>query len=327
MKAIILNEFGGPEVLLMGEVEMREPGPGEISIEVAYAGMNPADWKDREGHVARFTNPDFPYVLGFDVAGIVADVGADVTRFQRGDRVFACSNHGQGASGSYAEFTLSTENRAALLPPSMEFKAGAALPVAALTAWQALHDHGALVAGQRVLVNGASGGVGSFAVQFARYAGAEVGSICSKRNLDYVQQLGAQTCFDYGSDGVSAALREWASDGLDLIIDAVGFGTLEDPVALLRPGGKLVSIATLLGDGDIEGDAKAAAELGREKIFAIMSDAESGEQLKQIAALLADGSISLPPIEVFSMDRAGAAHAELETGHVRGKLVLEIGGE
>lgn len=327
MKAIVLNAFGGPEVMRTGEVERQSPGPGEISIQVAYAGMNPADWKDREGHVARFTNPHFPYVLGFDVSGVVDEVGQGVTRFQVGDRVFCCSNHGQGAWGSYAEYTLSTESRAARLPDGIDFKSGAALPVAALTAWQALHDRGSLESGQRVLINGASGGVGSFAVQLARHAGAEVGSICSARNIPYVRELGAQTCFDYSSEAVSSALRGWAADGVDLIIDAVGFGTLENPMGLLRPGGKLVSIATLLGDGDIEADTQAAAELGREKIFAIMSDAESAGQLKQIADLLVEGSICCPPIEVFPMHGVAEAHAALETGHIRGKLVLEVAGE
>lgn len=327
MKAVILNEFGGPEVLEIAEVETPRPGPGQMLIQVAYAGMNPADWKDREGHVAGFTNPSFPYVMGFDVAGRVVEIGEGVMNFEVGDRVLACTDHGQGDFGGYAEYVRVREQKSARLPGGLPFKAGASMPVAALTAWQALYDHAGLEAGQRVLIHGASGGVGSFAVQFARHSGAEVASICSARNLDYVRALGADPCFDYESDDMPGQLDEWAQGGLHVIVDAVGFGTLPSPWALLGAGGKLISIATLLGDGDIEGDMKEAAHRSREKIFAIMVDAEAGGPLSEIATLVHQGAVALPPIEVFSLDRVAEAHALLESGHVRGKLVLELAGE
>jgi len=329
MKALVLDRFGGPDQFRLAEMPIPSPGPGQVLVKVAYAGVNPADWKDREGHTAAFFDIQFPYIIGFDAAGTVAEVGEGVTSFADGDRVFTPSDHGQGAPGSYAEYMLVSEARLVAVPEGMSLESAAAVPIAALTAWQALFapDKGDLKPNQTVLIHGASGGVGSFAVQMARIGGARVATTCSAANLDYVGELGSDLPLDYRADSVAGRIADWAPDGLDLIIDAVGGGTLDDPHALLRPGGRLVSIATLVADGDVEADMAAAAEQGVQKVLAIMDDSRVVEELSQIATHLQAGDILMPPVQVFEMADVAAAHERIQTGHVRGKLVLRIAGD
>jgi NADPH2:quinone reductase len=329
MRAVVIERFGGPEVLHIAQVPVPSPGPGQVRVKVAYAGVNPADWKDREGHTADFYDISFPYILGFDAAGAVDAVGAGVTDFGPGDRVFTTSNHGEGVDGSYAEYLLVSAANLAILPDELDLQSAAAVPVAALTAWQALlaTDKGALQAGQSVLVHGASGGLGSFAVQFAKLRGARVAGTCSTANIDYLRGLGADLALDYSTDDLGAALTGWITDGLDLIVDAVGGGTLPGALELLREGGRLVSIATLVQDGDITGDAEKGRAMGREKIYAIMDNQTMREDLGEIGAHLAAGDVVMPPVEVCDMADVRAAHEKIQSGHVRGKLVLRIGGE
>lgn len=219
MHAVIMNETGGPEVLTYGEIATPEPAPGEVRIRVAYAGVNPADWKNRQGMLAAFRPYVFPYVLGFDAAGVVDALGEGVTGFAVGDRVFTPTNHGQGAQGSYAELVVANVDRVAPIPDAMDFRSAAALPVAALTAWQALQHNGGVQPGQQVLVHGGSGGLGGFAVQFAKAAGAQVAATCSTANVAYLAGLGADLVIDYVSDDVTATLKEWAPEGLDLVVN------------------------------------------------------------------------------------------------------------
>jgi NADPH2:quinone reductase len=329
MKALVLDRFGGPGEFRLAELPRPEPGSGQVLVKVAYAGVNPADWKDREGHTAAFFDISFPHIIGFDAAGTVADTGPGVSEFSVGDRVFTASDHGQGAPGSYAEYLLVSKERLAKVPDGIDLQSAAAVPIAALTAWQALHaaDKGALESGQSVLIHGASGGVGGFAVQMARLAGARVATTCSAANLDYVSGLGSELALDYRKDDITGALAEWAPSGLDLVIDAVGGDTLQDPLALLKPGGRLVSIATLVADGDVAADMAAAANLGCQKILAIMDDSRAGEELSRIITHVEVGEIRLPPVQCFEMTDVAAAHELIQAGHVRGKLVLRIGGE
>lgn len=329
MRAIVIDRFGGPEELRLDEVPTPIPAEGQVLVRVAYAGINPADWKDREGLVAGFYEASFPHILGFDAAGTVAQVGHGVIDFAPGNRVFTTSDHGEGVDGSYAEYLLVSAPRLAKLPPQVDLAAAAATPVAALTAWQALvsPERGDLQRGQRVLIHGGSGGVGSFAVQFAAHRGAHVAATCSAANLDYVRELGADCALDYGEAGYPGKLRAWAPGGLDLIVDAVGGDTLPGKLELLRRGGRLVSIATLVADGDIAAETAEAKALGVRKIFAIMDSREAGRELEEIGQLLAAGAVRPPPIEVYPMADVRAAHERIQSGHVRGKLVLEIAGD
>lgn len=324
MRAMIIQQTGGPEVLQLGEVPTPEPGPGQMLIRIACAGVNPADWKDRQGMLAIYQPYRFPYIIGFDAAGVVERVGPGVSTLQPGDRVFTTGNHGQGAWGSYAEYLVTEADRAAPIPLGMSFEAAAAIPVAALTGWQALFDRGDIKAGQRVLIHGGSGGLGSFAVQFARWAGAHVAATCGTSNLDYVRELGAERAIDYRQENIAAAVAAWAPEGLDLLIDAVGSSTLPDGLDLVRTGGTFVSIPTLTDDGDIAASLAAAAPRQIKRVFSTMSDVGCAPLLTRIADLVMSGQVRLPPLQVLPLEQAAQAHQMIQRGHTRGKMVLKV---
>lgn len=324
MYAMIINETGGPEVLHYGEIETPEPGPGELRIRVAYAGVNPADWKNREGMLAAFRPYAFPCIIGFDAAGIVERLGEGVTGFAPGDRVFSPTNHGQGGQGSYAEYAIAAVDRVAHIPPGLGFAEAAALPVAALTAWQGLFDRGAVEAGQRVLIHGGSGGLGSFAVQFAHWAGAHVAATCSTANVGYVGGLGAERVVDYRREDIAGAVSAWAPGGLDYLMDAVGFSTLPNGIDLVRRGGVYVSIPTLCDDGDIPAGMAAGQAKGVRRVFSTMSDIGCAATLTRIAQLLVDGAVKLPPLTEYALQDAAEAHRQIQSGHTRGKIVLKV---
>lgn len=324
MFAMIIRSTGGPEVFEYAEIETPAPGPGEVLVKIAYAGVNPADWKNRQGHLEQFRPYVFPYIIGFDAAGVVAAVGEGVTDFAEGDRVFTPTNHGQGGQGSYAEYAIASADRVAQIPEAMGFREAAALPVAALTAWQGLFDRGGLQAGQVAMIHGGSGGLGSFAVQFARWAGARVAASCSTPNVDYLRELGVERVIDYKQEDIPKAVGAWAPDGLDYLMDAVGASTLPSGLDLVKPGGTYVSIPTLVDDGDIPAAAAAGAERGINRVFSTMDDTNCAATLAKIAGLVVDGDVKLPPIREFDLREVAQVHEVLQQGHNRGKMVLKI---
>ena len=324
MFAMIMNETGGPEVLQYGEIDTPEAGPGEIRIRVAYAGVNPADWKNRQGMLAVFRPYVFPYVLGFDAAGVVDQLGEGVEGFAPGDRVFTPTNHGQGAQGSYAEYVIASADRVAHVPTGLGFAEAAAMPVAALTAWQALSHGGGIETGQQVLVHGGAGGLGGFAVQFARLAGARVAATCGTPNVDYLRDLGVERVIDYRTEDLAVAVSAWAPSGVDHLLNAVGDSTLPNGLDLVRPGGTYVSIPTLVDDGDIPASIAAATAKGVERVLSMMTDIDSGPTLTTIGELVAKGDVALPALHELDLRDAGEAHRLIQTGHTRGKIVLKV---
>ena len=324
MFAMIIEETGGPDVFQYAEVPTPEPGPGEVLIRIACAGVNPADWKNREGHLAQYRPYVFPYIIGFDAAGIVAAVGEGVTEFAEGERVFTPTNHGQGGQGSYAEYAIASVDRVARIPAGLSFAQAAALPVASLTAWQGLFDRGGLQAGQMAMIHGGSGGLGSFAVQFARWAGARVAATCSTPNVDYLKSLGVERVIDYREENIAEALAAWAPEGLDYLMDAVGFSSLPYGLELVKPGGTFVSIPTLVDDGDIPAQAAAGAAKGVNRVFSTMDDVGCGPSLQKIGELLESGDIVLPPLREFPLREVAEAHRIIQQGHNRGKMVLKV---
>ena len=324
MFAVIIEETGGPDVLRYGEIATPEPGPDDIRVRIAYAGVNPADWKNRQGMLAAFRPYSFPYIIGFDAAGVVDAVGANVRGFTPGDRVFTPTNHGQGGQGSYAEFAIASADRVAHIPEGMSFAQAAALPVAALTAWQGLFDRGGLQAGQMAMIHGGSGGLGGFAVQFARWAGARVAATCSTPNVEYLKSLGVERVIDYRKENIAEAVAAWAPDGLDYLMDAVGASTIPNGLDMVRAGGTFVSIPTLTDDGDIPAAAVAGAAKGVNRVFSTMVDVGCNVQLAQIARLLVEGHITLPPLHEYALRDVARAHEAVQSGHTRGKIVLKV---
>jgi len=210
------------------------------------------------------------------------------------------------------------------LPEGLDFREGAALPVAALTAWQALFDSVKVKAGEQVLVHGGAGGVGSFAVQFARWAGASVAATCSTANLDYLKSLGVERVIDYRKENIADAVTQWAPGGLHTIVDAVGASTLADAMSLLRRDGTLVSIATLVDDRDVAAAQSEAAQHGVHYHYAVMSDDNCGPTLARIADLVLAGAVQLPPIVEHPLSEVADVHAQVQRGHARGKRVLRV---
>ncbi|ARS26137.1 NADP-dependent oxidoreductase [Sphingomonas sp. KC8] len=326
MRAMVLDRFGGPEVLHMAEIERPSAAPGAVVIQVAYASVNPADWKAREGWLARYFAYQFPFVVGFDAAGIVAEIGAGVAGLKVGDRVVTSSNQGKGERGSYAEYVASDQERVVRLPDHVSLRDAAAMPTAAITAWEAIFDVGGASAGQKVLINGGAGGTGGFAIQLAKMAGAEVAATCGPANLDYVRSLGADLAIDYRLGNVGDAVRAWAPEGVDLIVDTVGQGTLLESIDLVKRGGIVAPIATLIADEPMP-DSVRAEQLGVRVIPTTSTFANQERQLKSLVDALAAGRIRAPEITIMPLADAAIAQGRVAAGHVRGKIVLHVSDE
>lgn len=323
MKAMVLDHFGGPEVLHMAEIERPEVAPGQVVVQVAYASINPADWKAREGWLALYFQYQFPFVVGFDAAGIVAEVGEGVTGLSVGDRVVTPGNQGMGERGSYAEYVRSMAERVIPLPANVSFQQAACLPTAGMTAWKAVFDNGQAGPGQKVVVNGGAGGTGSFAVQLAKLAGAEVAATCSPRNFDYVRSLGADHVIDYRAGSVVDAIRGWAPQGVDLIVDTVGQGTFVETIETVKRGGFICPIGTLIAD-ETPYDAARAAAAGVTVIPTISDFESQPRQLAGLVEALSAGTIRVPDYAVLPLAEAGEAQRQVQAGHVRGKILLEV---
>jgi len=330
MQAMAINQWGDADVFEQVQIPVPTLEADDVLIKVAYAGLNPADWKMRAGHLAQaMQNVNFPLVLGLDASGIVVAIGKSVTDLAVGDRVASATNlFHSGKPGSYAQYMVVNEQRAVKIPNTISLASASTLNTAAITAWQALFaaDKGALnnAKGKKVLINGASGGVGSFAVQMAKNAGAQVATTSSTNNLSYVKSLGSDFLIDYKTQDITQQLKGFAPNGVDFVLDAVSAGSLTSPLDMLKPGGTLVSIATITNDDGVEESMRQAKEKGLQHIYAMVSGEGMKEQLTQIVAMADSGEIKLPPTESYLMADIASAHTRMETGHVQGKLVLEI---
>ena len=299
MQAIVMHETGDPDVLRYEEADRPELGDGEVLIRVHAASVNPVDWKYRRG----FVETPLPTVLGNDISGTVEASRAD--GFAEGDRVFGIS-----ASGGYAEYSTASAAAIARKPEAVSHEQAAAIPVAGLTAWQALLDRGGLQGGQTALVAGAGGGVGHLAVQFAKLAGGRAIGVGSTRNRDFVLGLGADEYVDYTQQDVGEAVSS-----ADIAFDAVGGDTTASLLPAVREGGILVTIA---------GAPPEEAAREREVRAELMVMSPKSEQLAQIAELVADGDVRVEIAEAMPLTDVKRAHELSESGHVRGKLVLTL---
>jgi NADPH:quinone reductase-like Zn-dependent oxidoreductase len=307
MRAVRFHDFGEPAVLRLEQVERPAPGSGEVLVRVHAAGVNPVDCKIRGGAIPSLA-PELPRIPGFDVAGVVAAVGDGVQRLKVGDAVFGYLSLRRG--GGYAEYVVAPEGELAPMPRTLGFVEAAAVPLAALTAWQALVETAGLSEGQAVLVHAGAGGVGHFAVQIAKARGATVVATASEGNHAFLRELGADRVIDYRTQRFEELVSE-----VDVVLDPIGGDTLERSYGVLKRGGFLVSIvgappAEELAEHGLRGagilvrpDAKGLAELA---------------ELIDLGALRPEVSLTLPLAE------AAQAHARSETGHTRGKIVLVV---
>src|SRR5579864_2585188 len=233
MKAVRIHTYGGPEVLRYEDAPRPVPAAGEVLIKIHAAAVNPVDWKVRAGHLKDMLKYQLPLIPGWDAAGVIEDVGAGVARLKHGDEVYTRPDIMR--DGTYAEYIAVREAEVALKPKSLDHVHAAAIPLAALTAWQALFDAGGLSAGQRVLIHAAAGGVGSFAVQFAKWKGAHVIGTASARNAELVRSFGADQFIDYRSTRFDDVVKD-----ADVVFDTVGGDTQERSWKVLKKGGILV---------------------------------------------------------------------------------------
>lgn len=316
MKAVRIHAFGGPEVLQLTEVARPVPAPDEILIKLYASGVNPVDWVIREGSNLLRDHLTLPLTLGWDAAGVVEEVGSAVTGFRKGDAVYGEPNF--PGEGSYAEYCAAKASQFAHKPRSLSFVEAAGVPLAGLTAWTALFAYGQLQAGQRVLIQGASGGVGGFAVQFAKAKGAYVIGTASAGNLDYVRQLGADEALDYRSQPVAELVRD-----VDVVLEASPTRDNTERVkaiAMLKRGGIFVSVNT-----DFSFDDAVQTALARQQATGeLAANQPRQEWLQEIAQLIDAGQVHVLISRVYPLAEVAEAHRESQTWRVRGKLVLQI---
>jgi len=308
MNAVRIHSYGGQEVLVSEEVPIPDFADDEVLIRVHASGVNPVDWKIRAGYLKDFMPHEFPLILGWDVSGTVERAGSADTRLKEGDEVFALADITR--DGSYAEYVAVKADSVALKPKSTDHVGAASVPLAALTAWQSLFDAANLSKGQTVLIQAAAGGVGSFAVQFAKWKGAHVLGTASARNEEFLLGLGADRVIDY----TQTPFEENVTD-VDVVLDAMAGETQERSWQVLKKGGVLVSI---LGPPDEE---KAATFGVRGEGVFVQPNAR---QLSTIADLIDGGQIRTNVTEVLPLSEAAKAHELSESGHVRGKVVLKV---
>ncbi len=305
MRAVRFHQYGAPDVLKLETLPRPEPKAGEVLVRVAFAGVNPIDWKFRAGYLKDFMPLELPHIPGFDLSGTVEAVGLGVDELAAGEDVF-----GRGA-GSYAQYAIAPAGTLAPKPAKVGFDQAATLGVGGVTAWVGLFDAAQLEAGRRLLVQGGAGGVGSLAVQLGHWKGAHVIATASTANVEFVRSLGADEVVDYTTATVEDAIGE-----VDVVLDTVGGDVTDRSWAVLRRGGILVSIA---GMPDPE-----KAEAHGVRTAGVQAPEVTSPILRELARLVETGDITPQVGQVFPLSEAAAAHAASETGHGRGRILLSV---
>lgn len=306
MKAAILTEYGGK--LEVADVDRPNLPDDSVMIEVHAAAINPIDWIVMDGYMKDMLPYDLPWTVGYDVSGVVVGVGSDALGFSTGDEVFARA--GSMQAGTMAEYSALKASDLALKPGNISHAEAAGIPLAGLTAWQALFDKGGLKSGQRVLVHAGSGGVGTLAIQFAKHAGAWVATTASAKNKDLVQELGADQFVDYSNERFEDVVEP-----CDLVLDMVGGDTLKRSFDAVKPGGTIVSI---------KGDAPEGLAAERNVTFQVFFMEPNGEQLTEIATLNTDGTVRPVLDSMFPLDDVVAAYDYARSGTANGKIAVIV---
>ena len=310
MKAIRLHSHGGPEVLVFEDAPRPQIGAAEVLIRVHAAGVNTLDWKARAGHGRAWLKQSLPLIPGWDVSGVVEEVAHGVITFKTGDAVYGMLDFGR--DGAYAEYVAARTLNLALKPESINHTQSAAVPLASLTAWQCLFETARLQSGQTVLIHGGAGGVGHFAVQLAKWKGAKVIVTASAANENFLRDLGADNVIDYRNTPFEKVVHD-----VDVVLDTIGGDTQERSWQVLRRGGILVTTLRI-------SSPEAARDLGV-KVEEILVHPDAA-QLSQIAGLIDAGKLKPSVATILPLAEAARAHELSQTGHVRGKIVLQVGG-
>ncbi len=317
MKAIRINEYGGTDVLKLKEIERPVPEPDEILVKLYASGINPVDFAIREGRSGALRyNLTLPMTLGWDAAGVVEQTGSNVTEFKKGDAVYGVPDF--PGNGSYAEYCVVKATRFALKPKSLRFTEAAGVPLIAMTAWTGMFEYGKLQSGQRILIQGATGGVGSCAVQFAKAKGAYVIGVSSANEFDYLKSLGADEMIDYKTQKFEELVRD-----VDVVLEASSVRDNNErvkSVSVLKHRGILVSVNTDFPFNDEVLQALASKGAKGE----LAANQPKQEWLKEVAQLIDEGKVKVPISKVYPLHKVAEAHSDSESRRVLGKLVLEI---
>ena len=312
MKAVRIHNYGGSDVLTYEDAPRPEPLADQVLVRVRAASVSPIDWKMREGYLQQWIPLAMPAILGRDLAGDVVAVGSDVTNFQVGDAVFGMANM---STGSQAEYVAVPEAEVAAKPGSLEYEVAAAIPNSGLAAWQTLVETGELQAGQRVLIHGAAGGVGTLAVQIAKMIGAYVIGTASGANGEFVRNLGADEVIDYHTTRFEDVVQD-----VDLVLDTIGGDTQERSWGVLKPGGMLVTLVGLTPEA-----AEIAAAGGiRSNMVSARTDPT---HLRRIAELIEAGQIRPVLNTVLPLAEARTGYDMNQGGHTRGKIILRVSSD
>ncbi len=315
MKAVQIHAFGDVDVLKYEDVERPEPQAGEVLVRVRAVGINPVDWVSREFPVPITTGAkDLPYILGWDISGEVVALGEGVTPFAIGDEVYGMPRFPQEAK-AYSEYVTAPVSDLALKPEHLTHQQAAGVPLAALTAWQALFDVAHLQAGQTVFIAGGAGGVGHFAIQLAKWKGAQVITTTSTRNVEFVRHLGADVVIDYTKQAFEDVVKN-----VDVVLDTIGEDVLKRSFQVVKRGGLIVSLPGHKGVKEL--GEQLAPQYG--VAFVLIRVHTSGEQMAEMAKLFDAGQLKVHLDAVFPLQDVAQAHKLSEGGHVRGKIVLTV---
>ncbi|WP_066380192.1 MULTISPECIES: NAD(P)-dependent alcohol dehydrogenase [unclassified Anabaena] len=314
MKAVVIRQYGSTEVLKYEDVEAPQIKPDQLLVKIHASSVNPIDWKIRKGMLSMMTGSKFPKILGFDLAGEVIEVGSQVTRFQAGDSIYGSTSF---PGGAYAELVAVPENLVAHKPRNLSYEEAATIPLAALTALQALRDQGNIQAGQKVLINGAAGGVGMFAVQIAKVLETEVTGVCSTKNLDLVKSLGADYVIDYTQQDFTTATVKY-----DIIFDAVAKQTFDKSKAVLKPNG--VYITTLPSPAILLQSVLTTVLPGKKA--KLIFEKPNAQDLVYLKDWIEAGKIRPVIDRTYPLQELAAAHAYSESEHASGKIAIACAG-
>lgn len=306
MKAAVIREYGAP--IEIADIPQPALLADSVLIEVHAASVNPVDGIVQAGYLKEMMPISFPFTMGFDISGVVVEVGTQVSKFKKGDEVFSRPNGMQ--AGTIAEYAVIKEEELAIKPANISHQGAASIPLVGLTAWQAMVIKGNLQKGQKILIHAGSGGVGTLAIQIAKHLGAEVATTTSAANIDMVKSLGADVVIDYKTQDFEEALSDY-----DLVFDMMGGEIMEKSFKVLKKGGSLISI-------------KGEDSKGLAAQYGVQFDAffmwPSGEMLSQLAQLISDGALKPVIDRTFSIDQIQEAYTYLQGGRAKGKIVIDV---
>lgn len=315
MRAVVIHQFGDSNQLQLTEVEKPTAGEGEVLVKIKAIGVNPVDWKIRNGKLKDRLPHQFPLILGWDMAGVVEEVGHAARRFQPGDEVYAYCRRPVVQAGTYAEYIALSESYLTYKPKNLSFEESAAIPLASLTAYQSIYTAADLQVGENLLVLGASGGVGSFAVQLGKAVGANVIGVASEQNHAYLKELGVDAAIDYRQNDFVSRFQALKPQGAEVIFDCVGQDMLQKAPQCLAPGGRLVSIAG-------KADENQLAERQGQSLYVFVEP--HAPQLDHIRELIETGQVKVHLQAVYPLEEVRKAHAQSEQLHTQGKIVLTV---